>query len=251
MLDAFHAGEIEIQDRVGERDAAIMNGRLMGDSIPAPARHFVTQQHYVLLGWADPAGALWATFLAGPQGFAQTDEARKTLTLALDDPAGTLRAIPPLASLGTGDHLGALFIELGTRRRLRVNGRAAALTDGGLTIDIERAYPLCPKYIQRRRLEERAHAPADAGVSTGKSLDETLAAWIAGADTFFVASAHPDGPADVSHRGGGRVSRGCATACCACPTIRAIRCSTRSAISLSIRAPGWCSWTSSRTASCS
>lgn len=39
-------------------------------------------------------------------------------------------------------------------------------------------------------------------IREGETLSDGLIEWIRGADTFFVASAHLDGPADVSHRGG-------------------------------------------------
>jgi hypothetical protein len=42
--------------------------------------------------------------------------------------------------------------------------------------------------------------PAPGRRST--SLDSRQRAWIARADTFFIASFHPDGGADASHRGG-------------------------------------------------
>ena len=37
---------------------------------------------------------------------------------------------------------------------------------------------------------------------SGETLTGSLIDWIESSDTCFVASAHPDGPADVSHRGG-------------------------------------------------
>lgn len=71
-------------------------------------------------------------------------------------------------------------------------------------IDVERAYPNCPKYIQRRDWKiPAAEAQLDTAPSTrGKVLNDAQKALIAGADTFFVASAHPDHGVDASHRGG-------------------------------------------------
>ena len=202
MSDPFHPGELAIQEKVGERDIAFLNGKLIADRIPAAARLFVSQQHYCALGWRSAEGELWAGFQAGPQGFAQTDEDCRTLYLNVGTEAGVPDGVSPFAGIRDGDHLGVLFIELATRRRLRVNGRVAHFADAKMAIAIDQAYPLCPKYIQRRTLEVRESVPVVGDKRDGVTLSADLVAWIAGADTFIVASAHPDGPADVSHRGG-------------------------------------------------
>jgi uncharacterized protein len=202
MRDPFHPGERAIQEQTGEREVALMNGRLIGDRIPAAARLFVAQQHYCALGWSSPEHELWAAFLGGPQGFAHTDEDGSQLNLRLDDIAGVLSRIPPFAGVEVNDHLGVLFIELATRRRLRASGRCAHKTATELAISIDEAHPLCPKYIQRRQLEDAAPGGAPSGIQEGEALSTELVAWITGADTFFVASSHPDRSADISHRGG-------------------------------------------------
>jgi predicted pyridoxine 5'-phosphate oxidase superfamily flavin-nucleotide-binding protein len=108
-------------------------------------------------------------------------------------------------------HVGVLLIDLATRRRLRVNGTVEPTADGGLTIRVRRAYWICPKYIQRRQIIAPAHPTAAPRPVTGLAAPSTprttaLTArqrdWMARADTFFIASAHPTDGADVSHRGG-------------------------------------------------
>lgn len=202
MHDPFHAGERAVQEKTGERDIALINGQLIADRVPAAAKLFLEQQHYCILGWATPAGAPWATFLAGPQGFARTDADLRHLYLRLSDDIGTLAHLPPFADMTEGDHLGVLFIELATRRRLRINGKVSHFAEGEITLVIDQAHPLCPKYIQRRQLELRAPAQTTQNIQQGDALNDELIAWISGADTFFVASAHPDMSADASHRGG-------------------------------------------------
>lgn len=202
MSDSFHPGERMIQEKTGERDIALMNGQMVTDRIPAAAQLFVTQQHYCVLGWPSPSGELWAVFLAGPQSFASTSEDHKTLHLRLTDDTGALHRITPFSRMREGDHLGVLFIELITRRRLRANGRVSNLTNENISVAINQANPLCPKYIQRRQLEEREVDPVTLDIQVGETLNEELITWVTGADTFFVASAHLDGSADVSHRGG-------------------------------------------------
>lgn len=198
MSDPFHSGEHDIQQRTGERDRAILNSRLIAGAIPPGARTFVAQQHYCALGWVSPEADIWASFVAGRQGFASTDAAGTTLSLDLDG----ANQIPPFGGMRKGDQLGVLFIDFETRRRLRVNGRIAAPSGGALDLSVTEAFPNCPKYIQRRRALPRPAIHDPAGVEQGEGFNDELAAWIAAADTFFVASAYPDGPVDASHRGG-------------------------------------------------
>lgn len=202
MPDPFHAGERSVQEATGERHTAVLNGQAIADRVPAAARSFVRQQHLCLLGGAAPEGEIWAILAGGPQGFATTDESCESLTLQLEDPRGLLAHRPLLETLVEGDRLGVLFIELTTRRRLRVNGRCERWDAGELVIRVEQAHALCPKYIQRRELREREPLPGPPLLTAGRSLSPAVVDWITRADTFFVASAGPGGAADVSHRGG-------------------------------------------------
>jgi len=203
MSDPFHSGERQVQEKTGERGKAILNGRLIASAIPQGARTFLTRQIYCVLGWASANGDIWASFLTAREGFASTDAAGAALALDFSLASGLARAVvPPLSEIRADDHLGILFIELATRRRLRVNGRVTDLAPSGLRLSVSEAFPNCPKYIQRR--EAGLHlASHDAGtLHEGERLNDALERWIMGADTFFVASAHPDGPVDCSHRGG-------------------------------------------------
>jgi len=200
--DPYHPGQRFIQTQVGEREVALHNGRNMTPRIPAAARNFVAQQHYCLLGWPDDSDNLWASFLAGPQGFASTDASGAILELGLSDDVGVLSQIPPLEAVAGGDPIGVLFIELASRRRLSVKGQVAAADGDRLRIEVERAFPLCPKYIQRRRLADTGEGRLEPGVERGTGLSAGARQWIVQADTFFVASARPGLSADVSHRGG-------------------------------------------------
>lgn len=204
MSDPFHEGERAVQELTGERDQALLNGKLIGDALPQPAAGFVKQQELVVLGWAAPDGDLWAHVLTGPEGFAHPDEPLTRISIGVDDPDGVLVVSPPFAGMSDGDHLGGLFIELATRRRLRVNGRVEALTADKFVVAVEQAYPNCPKFIQRRAIEANSDAAPSGGLKTekGTTLVTRLVDWITASDTFFVASADPDGNVDVNHRGG-------------------------------------------------
>lgn len=204
MIDPYHSGERAIQEITGERDKAILNGRNIAGALSPRASGFLERQQLCALGWRSPTGEVWASVLAGRQGFACAKDAGATLVLRLDDDADILSASPPFAALKIGDPLGVLFLDPSMRRRLRINGRVADRHEQSLAIAIDQAYPNCAKYIQQRTL-----APAASGdrigpreIEMGDVLTAALRSWIGAADTFIVASAHPDGAVDCSHRGG-------------------------------------------------
>ena len=97
-----------------------------------------------------------------------------------------------------------LVIELGSRKRLRINGQIRRLDDNRFTLDVGQAFPNCPKYIQRRNLTQLAAVAPQPSMAPGRgiSLGDEQSALIASADTLFVASANPGRGVDASHRGG-------------------------------------------------
>ncbi|SEN03904.1 hypothetical protein SAMN04488077_11150 [Roseovarius tolerans] len=199
--DPFHEGERAIQELTGERAAAVMNGGVISDRIPALAVSFVAAQTLIVIVRRDNTGSLWPVILSGLAGFANVSEDRTSLNLSMAE-VGPLPPDGPLDRILEGDHVGALFIELATRRRLRVNGRVTKLDVGRIRIQVVEAYPACPKYIQKRTPKGDCGSLQPIAVTTGTNLDPTLEALIEAADTLFVASAGPDGRLDVSHRGG-------------------------------------------------
>lgn len=203
LHDPFHDGEIAVQTLTGERPAAIVNGRVIADAVPIPAVGFVAQQDMVVLSRTDESGAHRAAVAMARAGFATVSDDRRRVDVELDTTMAAFSPNGPLADLAEDDRVGGLFIELATRRRLRVNGRITKMGEGGFSLAIAEAYPACPKYIQRRVVE--AVGPVEDGdqtIATGTDLTDDLRSWIEGADTLFVASGNPDGELDVSHRGG-------------------------------------------------
>jgi hypothetical protein len=109
----------------------------------------------------------------------------------------------PLAGhLRTGAFAGLLAIDLAARRRMRVNGRLECAAGRPITIRVDQVYSNCPKYIQRRAAEEGVPQEAPRTFQRAESLSEEQRAWIRRADSFFIATLHPDAGADASHRGG-------------------------------------------------
>ncbi|NJP05176.1 MAG: pyridoxamine 5-phosphate oxidase [Chloroflexaceae bacterium] len=110
---------------------------------------------------------------------------------------------PLAANILTNPMIGLLAIEFASRRRMRLNGRVERATDGRLLVHAQQVYANCPKYIQARQIEGTPGTelnPSIVHVATG--LNQSQQQWITQADTFFIASAHPAGGADASHRGG-------------------------------------------------
>jgi predicted pyridoxine 5'-phosphate oxidase superfamily flavin-nucleotide-binding protein len=202
MAEAFHEGEIAIQKQTEERGTAMLNGGMLADNIPPGAVPFISQQYYALFSSPDPQGDIWISMLTGKQGFARSTKDRKGVALAL--PAKSALADDPVFShVKNGAPIGGLFIELATRRRLRVNGTMQNVTDKALTIDIEQAYPNCPKYIQRRAIDKvNGTSAGDFNADSGSGLNAMGKSMIEQADTLFVGSGDHEGHFDASQRGG-------------------------------------------------
>lgn len=210
MLESpFHEGELLVQQQVGETIAAQQNGQIIADTIPKGAFKFITQQPMVIVGSLDAHHHPWASILFGQPGFIQPVDPR---TVELDVTQTLAHSSDPLwTNIHQQPQVGMLVIELSSRRRLRINGTLAQANSANtqaipaqLQVQVLESYPNCPKYIQRRHLalnigETLSSLPEPR---SGPFLTAEQQAWIAAADTLFVASAHPDRGVDVSHRGG-------------------------------------------------
>ena len=206
IKEPYHDGEVRVQELAGERDTALLNAGTIGDCVFLPAFRFFALQRYLVLGRADGEHDCEATVLFGDPGFLRVEEEGKTLSIALQ-PDRDRHVDPVLAGLAVGDRISGLAIELGTRRRVRLNGLVRALDAARLVLEVEESYQSCPKYIQKRVVEVDADfdsrtARSEQAVSSGAELLEAQRALIRAADTLFVVTVHPEGHADASHRGG-------------------------------------------------
>jgi len=202
----YHHGELNIQRRAGSTDTAKRAAAMVQATLPERALGFIAQQTLLVIGSMDQDGGIWASLLFGPPGFVS---ARGVQQLLIDLSEPRTAADDPLwANLKQDAKLGLLLIDLATRRRLRVNGRVARIGAGSVLIDVSQAYPNCPKYIQRRRLKagalrsDKVDSASPPVTTHGRILSTAQMRLISAADTFFVASAHPDHGLDASHRGG-------------------------------------------------
>lgn len=204
MPSPYHAGEIAVQARAGVRAMAERIGNGIHAVIPPVAAAFVAAQRMAVLAAADREGRVWASLLGGEPGFLHAADERTLRIVAGPAPGGPLHG-----QVESGAAVGVLAIDLATRRRMRLNGTAEWESGGGaLVVRAAEVYSNCPKYIQARDAEEEEDGESgredgEAGAPrVSDALSEAHRAWVAGADTFFVASRAPGGGADASHRGG-------------------------------------------------
>lgn len=201
--EPFHDGEIAIQERTGEREFALMNSVSVKNEILRAALSFIERQSLIVVATEDSDKNLWASILFGKQGFVRAENT-KELHVALNQ-VQFINGDPVLTNIENDPRVGALMIELDTRRRLKINGRASSQDENELTIAVEESFPLCPKYIQRRKVrlpEEQSQLDQTVSAVSGTKLGKQEVTLIQNSDTMFSATSNPHGNLDVSHRGG-------------------------------------------------
>lgn len=199
----FHEGELLVQRQTGDDGEAARLAGMVADRVAPPIRTFLAMQTTMAMATVDDDGTLVSSFFVGEPGLLTTpservvrvDRARLGASDGEDDRAWR--------NLRVGTAIGLLAFDLGTRRRVRLNGIVRAADATTIELEVAEAYPNCPKYIQRRRLVVApAITPTPTQSITGVALDEPRRALIERADTMFVASRHPTRGLDASHRGG-------------------------------------------------
>jgi uncharacterized protein len=212
----FHEGELAVQRATGERVMGAANGRIIAERIIPNAVGFIARQTMAIVASVDGEGRPWCSALVGPAGsFTVPDLGRVALDRAAARPDD-----PLWSNLRHDPRAGVLFLEVGSRKRYRVNGRVRDAGGDPVVVEIAEAFGNCPRYITRRHLEigladddgpaggvvaggvVAGGVAAGAGVAAGVRLGDAERRIIAGADTMFVASANPAGLLDASHRGG-------------------------------------------------
>ncbi|MCA1490392.1 pyridoxamine 5'-phosphate oxidase family protein [Ensifer sp. NBAIM29] len=198
----WHKGEVALQRLIGVETRMIEVGRrVVRDHLIDQHREFYSLLPMVVLGAVEPKGDVWATLRFGYPGFLRAPDAHTLNVELAREPAD-----PAEPGMEDGAALGLLGIDLGTRRRNRLNGTIAR-QGRGFELAVGQSFGNCPKYIQLRQARF-TRDPADPPALPPRwsfRLDETARGVIARADTFFVATyADPDAgrQVDVSHRGG-------------------------------------------------
>lgn len=196
-MATYHAGESAVQRRSSLADQAALAAGAIHDAIPDVAADFLSTQRWLVVGAADTRGRMWCSLLTGAPGFLGVHDGRRLDIGALPRPDDPLTDV-----LGRGPAtVGALALEPGTRRRMRINGRTTPWPgEDGLRMRTSQVFANCPKYIQRRSPvpTPRARHPA---VESDR-LTEAQLDLVGRSDTFFVATTDGSAGADANHRGG-------------------------------------------------
>lgn len=200
MEKVYHSGERKIQKMVGETLAADANGRIITNTIIPGAINFLEKQPMAIVSSIDAENRVWASLLIGDFGFVRVPEPNKVLFV--DSSIKSAASDIFYDNLQANGTIGTLFIELSSRRRFRLNGKTT-INQEGIELNVEEAYPNCPKYIQRRIISFPDHfKKTNPKHSKGTTMNNTIHNWIENADTFFVGSMDSFNNMDVNHRGG-------------------------------------------------
>ncbi len=202
---SFHTGEVALQREVGVAERmARLGPQVIRDHLPEQHRAFFRLLPFIIVGSLDERGLPSASLLTGPPGFAWSPSPASLRVTALPIPGDPLEQ-----RLNPGAPLGLLGIQPHTRRRNRLNGRVLERHADGFSVSVDQSFGNCPKYIHPRELEFIGPRPSLA-TREATRLDDETRALVSSADTFFLASAHPEATTrptaahgvDVSHRGG-------------------------------------------------
>jgi predicted pyridoxine 5'-phosphate oxidase superfamily flavin-nucleotide-binding protein len=188
----FHPGEVAVQERAGVRRAANEVGESILNFIPPRAADFIAQQSMAVAASVSPVGAVWASVIAGAPGFMQVSDQR-ILTLNSLPPAGD----PLIENLAREAHVALIVPEFSAARRVRLNG-IGWIAAGAIHVRTAQAYANCRRYIHKRRFLGMRAWDQPAGPRRSPEHLEIISK----ADTFFIATDHPEAGADVSHKGG-------------------------------------------------
>ena len=198
----WHRGEIALQRLLGlEERMDEVGRRLVRAHLIDQHMEFYPLLPMVVLGAVDLNGDVWATIRTGPPGFLHALDAKRLaveLNRDADDPAEI--------GMDDGSALALLGIDLGTRRRNRLNG-SLRRRSGGLDLFVKQSFGNCPKYIHLResRFFSDPAAPSCVPPVESSTLEGAARILVHQADTFFVAT-YADiseiREIDVSHRGG-------------------------------------------------
>ena len=197
--NVFHEGELAVQQRAGATAQGQNSGRMISDKIIPGAIKFVRKQPFIVVGSVDEAGNVWASIVVGQNGFMVADA--KSLDIDVTQ-AQRIDADPIWSNVLNDSQVGLLVIDLRSRARLRVNGRATFKSKDQLHVAVQQAYPNCPQYIQRRNYRPQIFERLSTESTTGESPTQAHEALLAKADTLFIATQHPASGIDASHRGG-------------------------------------------------
>ena len=166
----YHDGSRRLQDRFETRRLADRLEEVIKHGVFTDAdRAFIESRPLFFLATADAEGRPDCSYKGGRPGFVRV-VGPSTLAFPSYDGNGMFKS---LGNILVNPHVGLLFIDFETPKRLRVNGRASIderdplLADfvGAqlvVRVEVEAAFPNCPRYINKMSMvETSAFAPAE------------------------------------------------------------------------------------------
>jgi len=164
----YHEGSRTLQDRFGARRLADrMVERIVHEGFSDEDRAFIESRPLFFLATADAQGRPDCSYKGGVPGFVRVIDAH-TLAFPSYDGNGMFKSA---GNLLVNPHVGLLFIDFESPKRLRVNGRATIDANDPLRADFIGAqlivrvrpdviFPNCPRYIHRMQIvESSVYAP--------------------------------------------------------------------------------------------
>jgi uncharacterized protein len=164
MEAMYHDGSRVLQDRFDTRRLADrIEERIAHDSIDDGDRDFIERMDMFFLATADEQGRPQCSYKGGDPGFVRVLDAQ---TLAFPNWDGNGMYLS-LGNLARNPHVGLLFIDWASGKRLRVNGVASVDEDDPLLVEyplaqlvvrvhVTEVFPNCPRYVHRMELVERS-----------------------------------------------------------------------------------------------
>jgi predicted pyridoxine 5'-phosphate oxidase superfamily flavin-nucleotide-binding protein len=170
-MDAlYHAGHRGFQDRFDARRLADrIEARLVQDRLGAEEAAFVEARDMFFVATADAEGRPTCSYKGGDPGFVRVVDAR-TLAFPLYDGNGMFLSA---GNLRVNPHVGLLFVDFASGRRLRVEGTASMEENDPLAgswpgarlvvrVAVRHAYPNCTRYVHHlATLERSAYVPRE------------------------------------------------------------------------------------------
>jgi len=169
-ISLYHQGSRQLQDRFQTRPLADRMQEVIAHAeFTDGDRAFIESRAMFFLATADAEGRPDCSYTGGRPGFVRV-VGPHTLAFPSYDGNGMFKS---LGNVLVNPHVGLLFIDFESPRRLRVNGRASVNADDPLLaefvgaqlivrVETEAIFPNCPRYIHRMQMvEESPFAPCE------------------------------------------------------------------------------------------
>jgi predicted pyridoxine 5'-phosphate oxidase superfamily flavin-nucleotide-binding protein len=169
-ISLYHQGSRQLQDRFQTRPLADRMQEVIAHAeFTDGDRAFIESRAMFFLATADAEGRPDCSYKGGRPGFVRV-VGPHTLAFPSYDGNGMFKS---LGNVLVNPHVGLLFIDFESPRRLRVNGRASVNADDPLCaefvgaqlivrVETEAIFPNCPRYIHRMQMvEESPFAPCE------------------------------------------------------------------------------------------